>query len=63
MVPKAGFEPARVFPTTPSRWRVYRFHHFGTWVIICLGVRPVPAELVGPGRQAPELPEWPGPVG
>src|SRR4030042_6041048 len=33
MVPKAGFEPARVFPTTPSRWRVYRFHHFGTWVI------------------------------
>jgi hypothetical protein len=24
MVPKAGFEPARVFPTTPSRWRVYQ---------------------------------------
>ncbi len=24
LVPKAGLEPARVFPTTPSRWRVYQ---------------------------------------
>ncbi len=24
MVPKAGFEPARGLPTTPSRWRVYQ---------------------------------------
>jgi hypothetical protein len=29
MVPKAGFEPARFVATTPSRWRVYQFHHFG----------------------------------
>jgi hypothetical protein len=28
-VPKGGFEPPRVLPTTPSRWRVYQFHHFG----------------------------------
>ena|GEM_PF-4756990 len=25
---KAGFEPAQAKPTTPSRWRVYQFHHF-----------------------------------
>ncbi len=30
MVPKGGFEPPRGLPTTPSRWRVYQFHHFGT---------------------------------
>jgi hypothetical protein len=29
MVPKPGLEPGRVVPTTPSRWRVYQFHHFG----------------------------------
>jgi hypothetical protein len=29
MVPKGGFEPPRGLPTTPSRWRVYQFHHFG----------------------------------
>ena len=29
MVPKAGLEPAQASPTTPSRWRVYQFHHFG----------------------------------
>jgi hypothetical protein len=29
MVPKGGFEPPRGSPTTPSRWRVYQFHHFG----------------------------------
>ena len=28
-MPKAGLEPARESPTTPSRWRVYQFHHFG----------------------------------
>ena len=28
-MPKAGLEPARGSPTTPSRWRVYQFHHFG----------------------------------
>ena len=32
MVPKGGFEPPRGSPTTPSRWRVYQFHHFG---ILC----------------------------
>ena len=25
---KAGLEPARAMLTTPSRWRVYQFHHF-----------------------------------
>ena len=30
MVPKGGFEPPRGLPTTPSRWRVYQFHHFGS---------------------------------
>ncbi len=29
LVPKTGVEPARAKPTTPSRWRVYQFHHFG----------------------------------
>ncbi len=29
LVPKAGLEPARAMLTTPSRWRVYQFHHFG----------------------------------
>ena len=29
MVPMAGLEPARALPTTPSRWRVYQFHHIG----------------------------------
>jgi hypothetical protein len=29
MVPKTGLEPARILSTTPSRWRVYQFHHFG----------------------------------
>ena len=29
LVPKGGFEPPRGSPTTPSRWRVYQFHHFG----------------------------------
>ena len=28
-MPKGGFEPPRGLPTTPSRWRVYQFHHFG----------------------------------
>ena len=28
-VPKGGFEPPRLVGTTPSRWRVYQFHHFG----------------------------------
>lgn len=30
MVPKAGVEPARPEGTTPSRWRVCQFRHFGT---------------------------------
>ena len=30
LVPKAGLEPARGYPTAPSRQRVYQFHHFGT---------------------------------
>ena len=30
MVPKPGFEPGRAVLTTPSRWRVYQFHHFGS---------------------------------
>ncbi len=30
LVPKAGLEPARGYPTAPSRQRVYLFHHFGT---------------------------------
>lgn len=29
MVPKPGLEPGRFVATTPSRWRVYQFHHFG----------------------------------
>jgi hypothetical protein len=29
MVPKARFELARARLTTPSRWRVYQFHHSG----------------------------------
>ena len=33
MVPKGGFEPPRGLPTTPSRWRVYQFHHFGNLLI------------------------------
>ena len=28
-MPKGGFEPPRLVGTTPSRWRVYQFHHFG----------------------------------
>ena len=32
VVPRAGVEPARELPTTPSRWRVYQFHHLGTSV-------------------------------
>ena len=36
MVPKGGFEPPRGLPTTPSRWRVYQFHHFGTIAILRL---------------------------
>jgi hypothetical protein len=34
MVPKGGFEPPRGLPTTPSRWRVYQFHHFGIRAIV-----------------------------
>jgi hypothetical protein len=30
VVPKPGFEPGRELPTTPSRWRVCQFHHFGS---------------------------------
>gem|GEM_PF-5487820 len=30
LVPKAGVEPARPEGTTPSRWRVCQFRHFGT---------------------------------
>jgi hypothetical protein len=30
MVPKPGLEPGRILSTTPSRWRVYQFHHFGS---------------------------------
>ena len=30
LVPKGGLEPPRASPTTPSRWRVCQFHHFGT---------------------------------
>jgi hypothetical protein len=33
-VPKPGFEPGRELPTTPSRWRVYQFHHFGSCVAV-----------------------------
>jgi hypothetical protein len=33
LVPKGGFEPPRGSPTTPSRWRVYQFHHFGNLLI------------------------------
>ena len=33
MVPKGGFEPPRGWPTTPSRWRVYQFHHFGIGLV------------------------------
>ena len=33
MVPKGGFEPPRGLPTTPSRWRVYQFHHFGINIV------------------------------
>ena len=29
LVPKGGLEPPRAMLTTPSRWRVYQFHHFG----------------------------------
>jgi hypothetical protein len=46
MVPKAGFEPARVFPTTPSRWRVYQVPPLRHRVIICLAVQQEPAEPV-----------------
>jgi hypothetical protein len=45
MVPKGGFEPPRGLPTTPSRWRVYQFHHFGK--IINPSQPPLPT-----GRQA-----------
>src|SRR3990170_2166810 len=37
MVPKGGFEPPRGLPTTPSRWRVYQFHHFGNIQIMIIG--------------------------
>ena len=36
MVPKGGFEPPRGSPTTPSRWRVYQFHHFGINLIFAI---------------------------
>ena len=29
VVPKAGLEPARDYPTRPSNVRVYQFRHFG----------------------------------
>jgi hypothetical protein len=41
LVPKAGFEPARVFPTTPSRWRVYQvppLRHIGDHLLSGAGV-------------------------
>ena len=31
LVPTGGVEPPRTMSTTPSRWRVYQFHHVG-WV-------------------------------
>ena len=34
LVPRAGFEPTQAMPTTPSRWRVYQFHHLGSLVAI-----------------------------
>ena len=51
MVPKAGFEPAQASPTTPSRWRVYQFHHFGTKIS-----RTVTD--YAPRCQANSIPDW-----
>jgi|GEM_PF-3329553 len=34
MVPMGGLEPPWTTSTTPSRWRVYQFHHIG--VSVCL---------------------------
>ena len=42
MVPKGGFEPPRGLPTTPSRWRVYQFHHFGNRADIKKGYSVLP---------------------
>ena len=38
MVPKARLELARPRATTPSRWRVYQFHHFGIFFRFLLPV-------------------------
>ena len=31
LVPASRLELLRLVATTPSRWRVYQFHHAGTW--------------------------------
>ena len=36
LVPRAGLEPARAWLTTPSRWRVYQFHHLGNNLLASL---------------------------
>ena len=33
LVPASRLELLRLVATTPSRWRVYQFHHFGNEVI------------------------------
>jgi hypothetical protein len=51
MVPKGGFEPPRGLPTTPSRWRVYQFHHFGVHLFFAMGTITSSAPLRGPEAE------------
>jgi hypothetical protein len=70
MVPKGGFEPPRGSPTTPSRWRVYQFHHFGIPVckasLLCNKAAAIPPVQANKGfcvitcsAQAPAAEEAP----
>ena len=51
MVPKGGFEPPRGLPTTPSRWRVYQFHHFGKIFNPYLPPLPTGRQALAKGRK------------
>ena len=48
LVPKAGIEPARAWPTAPSTQRVYQFHHLGNLGIKFSCIAPLRYSLALP---------------
>jgi len=58
MVPKAGFEPARVSPPPPQDGVSTRFHHLGTEWVISLAASE---DSAARGLPAAALRAWPAP--